>query len=271
MIVRDYIFIGAAARARIEQALIAAIESWANDWFCENGQAISAAIKVLGVEDRVRFDQQSLVMLASDEGSWCAFMIQHHSLDLMTSALFSEPVYGAQGGVKVISHGLVNSVVVSALGDLGRRLYEKDSDVCATDMYYKIDEIPAQATQPGSGAQAIEVRIGELELAVALSAGFVRRLIGNIHDKQPLSDSREDANLVTLASALEKRRVRVEALLGTVEVSVSALASLSIGDVIQFDKSFSDPAELLFPGTEVKCKGFLGQRETMRALSLAAI
>ncbi|MCP4469631.1 MAG: hypothetical protein GY815_02905 [Gammaproteobacteria bacterium] len=69
-------------------------------------------------------------------------------------------------------------------------------------------------------------------------------------------------------NSLTRESVTAEACLGSVEITLDALGSLRIGDVLCLDTGLDQPLSLNFPGSQGRFSGFLGRQAQLLALRI---
>jgi flagellar motor switch/type III secretory pathway protein FliN len=72
-----------------------------------------------------------------------------------------------------------------------------------------------------------------------------------------------------LDAALASKPVRVEVLLGDIDVELGALQAMGVGDTLRLDKPLQLPAEVFLDGHKLPCKAFLGKVDGHIAIELA--
>ena len=267
MNVREFNLLGSTDKRRLESAVIDGVRVWAEQWLCGEWNAVSATAVPLSSEKRNQINYQSPVIVGDVDNGWCAVVMPGENRNRLISAMFTEAEYPASGTLSVKGQSILTGVVIRALGELGSSLCDERIVSKWHDVPH-LRSLPVDAAQNGSGAYVIAVQLGDMKLIVAMSHLMVRHLINATRSVPEMRVTEELTEMSTFASVLANRRVRAEALLGTVELSIAQLASLNIGDVVRLDKSVDEPSELLFPQADIKCRGFVGQSAGRRALSL---
>ncbi len=119
-------------------------------------------------------------------------------------------------------------------------------------------EAPQESLRRGSGAVALLVRIGGLQLHV-------------IRDKLP-SQRRARASIaspcVPAPDALRHCNVGMLVTVGKLQLRLESLASIGVGDVLRLDRRLDEPALVTVDDGTPLCNGYLGSNGPHRALSL---
>lgn len=91
----------------------------------------------------------------------------------------------------------------------------------------------------------------------------------------PVEPSGEDDTgglpLQSCKEALGPEKVRAKVLLCDIELTLDALGSVSVGDVILLDQSVDEPCLIEFENSELRCRGFLGKKKEMLAVKVDSL
>ena len=94
-------------------------------------------------------------------------------------------------------------------------------------------------------------------LLKSASPGDRAAVANTARDRKPLK--RRD-------TSLNNAQVGLRASLGSAEISIGELSAITQGDIIKFDKKYTDKIELLNQSGEIVCQGDLGTRDEFRAV-----
>ena len=137
-----------------------------------------------------------------------------------------------------------------------------DSDVAASPQHTTSVDVGG----PGTGRLAASVTLGA---GVSLELVLGRPLLAR-WTEGAACETGQSAPLVSLREGLEAESVAVEVVVGSAELSLAELQSLSVGDVLRLDRGIKDPLMVMFDGGQGVCGAHLGAVRGRRAVQLAA-
>jgi hypothetical protein len=263
MNVRPFRLVSEGDLARVGKSAQKTLDAWSAEWV-PGGAGISTVKEVRPFEHS-RVDESPAVWKTAStlEGRWCAVRFlpglgESLGMLLLGRGQSTTAVAGSDdaGGV------MLSRLAERALFDLAIRLVGGEpASKGATDRLHG-STLPGEPGLPGSGCVWIDVRVGEIELPLVMSWDALAQYL-----VRPLSISREASDpLVQRQDALRNREVRLRVHLGSASITVDALTSLSIGDVIRLDRRIDEPATMMLGDEISTCNGFLGKDAGLLAL-----
>jgi len=123
-----------------------------------------------------------------------------------------------------------------------------------------------EAWRKGSGAVAIECRLGAATLGVLADGPLVRAWLGELGIG--LHRPRNPQPLAAPQSGLGREPVEIRVWLGEASLELGALRSLAVGDVILLDSRIDQPLDVTVGGRAVAPRAYLGTSGGARAVRL---
>lgn len=198
-----------------------------------------------------------LVTTMSDD-SWSAVYIKDNDRRTLGLSICGIAYMTRQ----IIDGAIATAVVHDAINDLGARLVLQDSnDYLDTNT----KEVPQYALNPGSGCLHAVVNVGKYVLQVILSEGICRKMTGDNRESRIYTDQYKTVSTI---SAIMNAFVNVDIILGAVELDVRSFVNLNVGDVIEIDKSLSEPCDVYISGNTTNIGGYLGRANNIAAARL---
>lgn len=229
-------------------------DAWAAHWL-PDGAMLAVRPSTAPVTSETWGD----VLLVGDGGqNWCAVRAERPALRRLATALVcDDPRRGER-----LEGELVERLCERALADVGLRLLAGAGPTghAVTER----GDAPAEAFLPGSGAVELSIELDESAIQILLAPALTALHCGEATGL-PEVDGDE---LRAPASALDRQRVHGVCELADTELELGSLASLSVGDVIVLDHSLERPVRLRFFDADVRCDGFLCERNERNALLL---
>lgn len=268
MNVRDYILLANTDKEYLKEFIESAFNVWVSEWFCEKRRVAVTEAEPLGDGVLKQINDEVPIIVGNIENEWCAICLAGRKRGVFIRELFGEKGSFTTESLEFDSYSIVNGVVFNALTMLGGSIISGYSSALDLNIESEVSAIPGEAALNGSGVYSVMISVDNLELFVVLSLNLIERILQSNSRKSNARMTCDQVDMSTFSDALAKRKVSLVALLGSVELPISDLMSLNIGDVIQLDKPASESLEIIFPGTNVKCSGYLGKSAGRRAMRL---
>lgn len=268
MSVRDFILLSGTDKKLLKTAIVDVAQIWTKKWFHGKHFEISLSVVPVTAGWRAKINHLSPLIFVEQDSGWCAVALHREMKGRFLSAMIRDSDINLLGASALNDKDILSKVISKALTDLCNELSMAVPVTYESSKISKISSIPKCATENGSGVHAVVMTIDELEIVIVLTNAQVRRLIENADNADTPKQKNALPELIPFGSVLANRYVQGDVSLGTVELTIGTLKSLNVGDVVQLDKSVTEPSKLQFPGTSITCKGFLGQCSGRRALSL---
>jgi flagellar motor switch/type III secretory pathway protein FliN len=265
MQVRPYILYGQTALENMEISARRLLQDWADDWGM-SGVSLSAVQPVIGFGEGG--SPESVLAYKIDDGKWALFIQDKELFEDMGSLLLHDNRVRPRQGL--LKDSVVTDIIMQALAELACRL--SGSDV--SDRSSPVESTLRQHVSPltnlsGSGIVYLEVRISDSTMRLWISAQLAQALASA--DAVAVDQDNGLDSLIPAGEALGGQTVPVQVTLGNAELTVDALCSLQVGDVIRLDESLNEPARVAFAQSETACKGFLGQKNGNLAVQLDSL
>lgn len=127
-----------------------------------------------------------------------------------------------------------------------------------------LGKLPDLVYQPGSGCALVEISVRGAAISWMMGPNSVEGWL-----KPSEREPKQEGQAVTSArSALAAQPVSLQVTVGTAELSLSQLESLSRGDVIRLDRQVDEPLPLLVDDQGYGIGGYLGASGNKRAVQL---
>jgi flagellar motor switch/type III secretory pathway protein FliN len=261
---RLYTLYGHTALEKIKAAMQGSLQAWLDAWDIPDADLSLTMLAPLS-EVQAGDDAETVLAYKTTPEKWVLFVRTRELLENIGSLLLHDNRLRPRQGS--IEDGLVGEIVIEALGDLAARFSGE-----------RIAGIPAQSTvgqfalpamrMPGSGVLCLQIGMRDFVMNLWISAELVRPSIfgGKMH-----KESDGEPALFPAAEALGRQTVPVQVMLGNAELTLDALCSLQVGDVIRLDENLSAPSRVAFAQSGVACKGFLGQKNGNLAVQLDSL
>jgi flagellar motor switch/type III secretory pathway protein FliN len=265
MQIRPYILYGQTALENIKISARRLLQDWADDWGI-SGVSLSAVQPVaeFGEGD----SPESVLAYEIDDEKWMLFIQDKALLEDMGSWLLHDSRIRPRQGL--FKDSVVADIVMHALAELACRL----SGSHVSDRRSPVESTLRQHISPvtnlsGTGIVYLKVSISDSTMRLWVSAELAQALAAA--DAVTVDQDSGLDSLIPAAKALGGQRVPVQVTLGNAELSLDALCSLQVGDVIRLDEGLNEPARVAFAQSETACKGFLGQKNGNLAIQLDSL
>jgi flagellar motor switch/type III secretory pathway protein FliN len=253
-----YRLLGSSGRTRLQQRLEAATRRWLDTWKADN--AVRSAVRLAGADDappqvrellaesyRVRAGGVPMLDIRFYPRALCA-VVGLPADGFSSTAVTSRPAGLAAQLSRALLRSFVNELMDSAsIAD------------------WEFEELPRRAPAshaPRAPLQRAFVTAGDSEVAaLELSPSLVNALA-------PAVAVPRKGAFQPRRGAIGEARVKVEAILGTVELSVADVMSLGRGDVIVLDARLGAGCEINVPRIAAVAEAVVGKRGGMRAVRI---
>lgn len=256
MEVRDFRLLGAATLDAVRARAAAAVAAWAGQWGVADDACQVLCARPSGELAGVAWE--ACWEARSDTGNsqlWLAFppALQQS----LQRAMFGRDDRPAGFG--------------AAPGRLAALAAERAADALGAALAGALldeDARPGPSTQPpahllarGAGTLCITVAVGAARCRILLDGASVAAFA-------PAAPAREPLAPVALLKALHATPVRLAVRLGQVELGLSALMSVAVGDVIRLGRAADAPVEVLAPDGGALLRAYPGQTQGMVAIEI---
>lgn len=251
---RPLLLLSAKRRAALRDTLAACIESWRSQWStgrepfdiavpyeCEHAAPRASLAIGLGFSSRMHGE----------------LGVVHADADILPSLL----AVGVAAESAGAAHGIAREFLLEMLRSLCRELAKRAH--VADVLIEPTRGSASPKTRAGHLAVAFRAEHSKARIVVWLAARAVELLA------PPPAAQRTTAPLARRRLAVAPERVRLEAVLGSADVSLRDLVHLAVGDVIVLEQPLSRGGHLALPYGRVVAQVVLGRAGERRAVSIA--
>lgn len=245
----------------IENSLHKAFNSWASVWANDEIECKVVCHRVAETNVNVSqsFHDDPWIFAGIDNKSWVACnAVPDAVMRLAHLLVVSKDERQAMTELKVST--LLCELALSALADLiehigsaGGKKYRPKNIFRPNENFWKA----------GSGAILAEIGCAGNSIFCILSPTLVASLLLNM--SQP---ERSKESLSTTSDALKNTRMKLNIMVGEVQLSLGLLQTISLGDVIKLDAKVDQPLNIVTSEGTRLCGTFLGKRDGQKAVQL---
>lgn len=261
MRVRPYTLPGAALRAHLRDRLEQQVETWSSRW------GVAAALDGVDACVPASFDTEALRAApalrfeAADAGHWLVLRASDDALSTVGAAALARSFPPAAGNE---ASPLLRELGIELWRDLAATLAGDDGDYAPRASGRLAQCVRTEVWLQDSRCVRIDLNLAAVEFACWLPWALAEDRVASKVDAALAAAATQP--LAARFAALGPERVGARALLGDAEVSLDALSSLRVGDVICLDAALDEPVELAFAGSEGRVVGHLGKRDDRLAI-----
>lgn len=251
---RPLLLLGTKRRAALHDVLASCVESWRSRW---SNVRDPLEIKV-GCEGEQGGQRSSLAIgltfISREHGE---LGVLHADADILASFLGVSAAAESAGA----AHGIAREFLIEAMRSLCTDLAKRAQ---VADVVIESARV-SQSPKPRADHLQVAIRAGhgKARIVLSLSAHTVELLA------PPMPAKHTSTPLARLRQAVTPERVRIEALLGDVDVSLHDFVHLAVGDVVVLDQPLSRGGRLALPYGRVVAQVVLGRSGERRAVSIA--
>lgn len=268
MKVKPYILYGQSTMDDVHVRLSDCLFSWRREW------GLPEEITLLNVESGAQFKQEladrpGLFLSAAGKSElWVLFFLAEPVRGCLGSILLNDRKIGAGYG-GVTPSEIQNELAERCLGELAMEIMKQKEyvDLDINKLSPPVNEHSIyEELRPGAGAVNFRISFGnDLEIDAYASSAVVR------NDGHVRFESGGEGMLHSCKEALGGEKVQAKVVLNDIELTLDALGSISVGDVILLDQSVDEPCVVKFEHSELKCKGFLGKKNEKLAVKVDSL
>lgn len=267
--VRPYQLYGESQLIRLRKEVEEIVKDWLNDWVSgsQHEMALESTIRQIATANL----PPSNVRVASIDSDWCAV----GNSEEFVHGLYRLMVNQQSAQMNGSGLGVMGVAIEKALADLGARVISGCNGMDA--IITKVDKgaLPKDVLVPGSGCLLMEFRFNNTATQLCLSRHVVECYLKNANlsaaVKVDTANAGEQLRLMSPKDAVGNQKIRVRLRLGDAELALESLGALQLGDVIKLDTRISERSEMVFPGANTKCFGYLGQVGGKYALRIDSV
>lgn len=254
-----YRLLGSTGRARLQQKLEGVARRWLDAW--TSTKATPCAVRILdGDETRrgARAPVQS-VRVRSGSGIAADVRIDQHRLGLVLGVPLDR---WAPSAAKTSSSSLADRMWQALMRGLVNELMDSASIAA-----WELEQLDHTARRPPARptSQEASIVVGDDVVAhLELGPLVVNALV-------PLASAVGGTKTEPRRRAIGTERLRVEAVLGAVELSLADFASLGEGDVVVLDARIGSECRLDVPGVATVADAVPGRQGTARAVRVRSV
>ncbi len=265
MNVRPFRLLGATVLRDLDEKANEAIRGWVDAWFAAPPTALRDGVRMRATT------RDSLGVAVEDQ--WWRIIGPHPywvALHIPTGArrVLAEHLHGFRqaGSLPDRSSSLSQQLVNRVFLDLGQRLLTTFGMKLEAGAARTVQQAPVPSVWgQGSGAAMAEMQASGEHLLILLPPELTARGIGQAPTETTQALARRSASL-------DSQAVKLRAWVGDAELSVHAMQSLRVGDVIRLNCSIDQPLRLLLDAASREekplAKGYLGTAQGHRAVQL---
>lgn len=164
---------------------------------------------------------------------------------------------------------LLSNVFVKSMNDLQLRCLEHCEYVSAEIAFSNTDKKSVTPFYSKIPVTKIIVSAGDLSMELILSMSVLNAILAKKIQQQP-SPAISRGVFEKRLSSISNEVVRLDIDYGSVDISVSELSTISVGDVICLDNATSSPLTVKDKKNNPLFSGYLGVNNNMLALKVAA-
>jgi hypothetical protein len=262
---RPFKLLNSSERARIAEVVTNALGEWRQTWvappaarFERPGQR---AVKHGDARtERVVCDDAAAHDELHQRGDWLSFAASRGTL------------YVADAGGAM---GTIRSLIAAGAGDTVASEDSVAAELLRTSLRALVEPLMnvaavASDTAPppalwlrGSGAAWVSLPLGDVGISVLLDSGLVRELVAPL--PRPV---RTFAPLANPQHCIGHQPVEIRVWLGSTDIELSTLQTLSVNDVLLLDSRIDHPLRITVNGKEAPPRAVLGSAEQHKAIRL---
>ncbi|WP_316369613.1 FliM/FliN family flagellar motor C-terminal domain-containing protein [Candidatus Thiodiazotropha sp. CDECU1] len=256
--------IGERLGGSFKQALEPIVKGWAEDWLPDNTTySLNRLLPLFDYcQENGTAEIDQLVSWVDD--NWCG-LLKPVEKGLLGSILIGVTDKELR---KMASSTLLQDVAQQALSELAQRILSANKTAYESVPIVVTDNpMPKGSELRGSGALALNIRIGGLSLDYVVSPMTVERYL----EAQESPAQTSPQKLTRLHAALANQKLSARVSLGSAALSLGELATMRIGDVVALDKHIDEPALMRLGFNGDACDGFIGTKGESLAIRLSRV
>lgn len=246
---------GVADIEALHQALERPLRRWAAEWFSSTRHIAFTVVDAVAGEPSEAADWS---VLGDPSGSALAWRLPECRRREFVEALLGAPL--PPGGD---ASPMIESLLAECLQDLGLRLL-KIVDVVAAAEPAESGRLDPTWLGYGAGVACATPDAASPLPDLVFSGELVERIVG----RPKRAEIAGKIDLVQRESAIGSRRVRIEVVLGTAELTLADLANVSLGDVIRLQSRFREPLLVRSQDGQPLFNANLGAADTSKAIQI---
>lgn len=267
MKVKPYILYGQSTMDAVHARLSDCLFSWRREWGLPEETAL------LDVESGVEFkrelaDGSGLFLgVAGKQELWVLFFLAEPVLGCLGAMLLNDRKIGS--GYGVTPSEIQDELAKCCLGELAMEIMKQKEygDPVINRLPPPLNEHSIyKELRPGAGVVNFRISFGnDLEIDACASPAVVK------NDGHVSFEPVGEGMLYSCQEALGGEKVQAKVVLNDIELTLDALGSISVGDVILLDQSIDEPCVVKFERSELRCKGFLGKKNEKLAVKVDSL
>ena len=260
MDVRPYTLPGKRLLAQYRSRIESLCSEWAEKW------GFSLALKTVenflpGETSAELLTRPAVRFEAIEDESWAVFQIDDSAIEILGEKMISQsiPIERTDSS----SHFLIE-LGLQALQDLVASLHDLKPRYCPGHRNRLDQCLKTDGWAVDSRSVQIQLQVDQSVICLWLPWFMAEPFIEDVLEPEDLPQLQEP--LVSRKHALGPEAVRSWVYLGSADLTLKALSSLRVDDVICLDTSLKDALMLNFSGTTSGLSGYLGKQEGRLAL-----
>lgn len=260
--VRPFLLLRDSDKPRIAAAVEELMRGWLRRWW--TGEPSLAVAEVFPLDDGFDGLAHADVTMAvrADDGAVCMFAIDAAAARALACALLGDDEPPLDDRRTPIEHDLLAAALEDGLRQVSAAEGRAEQVADGQPFLAALSELAA----PGRGGVGCVVYCGGVPLTVMLSGSLLADLWQREHSAKP---SELLTALPDVLRHCQQARVRAEITLGEAEITVGALSSVRVGDVISLDACVDEPVALRFEGCDNVLLGYLGTHNGALAIQVS--
>ena len=249
---KPYRLIGVRLKDKLFRTFDSILNDWGLEWLPDNSDIKLVSLESLSEYRKTHTPLKSLKMINWLDDNWCC-LVANSKLNQFGAILTELPQESASWS---LSSEIISDVALQSLVELGQRLLSGNNNPYENIPFFTTENnYPQDADRFASGALLIKFLVDELELSFVISPATVQR-----HIKEEIleAQSKSRVNLNSFQEATKNQTIKASVYIGTAELKLEDLATISVGDVVTLDKKFNDGAQMTFETEGYSCEGFIG-------------
>lgn len=235
------------------------LAGWTEKWLLDNAMSVAAAAAD-NAKESIGGGAANWRRVSISPECWVGIYASFPSLNLLSTSL--------SGARSVLTEEppspLLCELVNKALLDLAESVFtgllgkQERADI--------IRQAPPEETWKwGSGAVLIDLGFAGEKFHLLLSPELTNRTLGKVAASQEST-----GNLISVVEALASQTAELDVWLGDAELELAVIQSISVGDVIRFEKKIDQPLHVCLKDNKEKeiCVGFPGAYKGNKAIQL---
>lgn len=259
--VKPYLLLGQRAIKYLKSQFNPLLSQFALEWIGDQVNASVHHIQVL----RTYQEKLNLSRWLENKDKWIALVDHVRWQQQLVALLWHDEKYHlkSQKGLSPI----MQDVAIEAMDHLMTQLLGVNPESCKSSGENSSADLvlPAQVFKPGSGAIIVQILLGEMDIALILSAELVSHYLNH--------NPRQTQGLPALQSLrfpLKNKNIPLIVNVAQAELTTQELMSLQVGDIITMDTHVAEPAMVELPLSGDKFAGYLGKQQGQLVLRLQA-